>query len=475
METVNQSEINALYEKKRNLIYQMEDSSRKVKERTKPGEVPLFTAEEDQQFNGWNGELERVNTTIKNLERNAQLQAEAAAKKLESQEGNGERNKAIVSTYSQKRNVMRKASAKGLDALNANERKVYDSIAEESSAFENLIRFGEANLTEAERAQVENLKAQYISNERAAGERAQTVTTTGGGYTIPQGFNPDIYKSLKLVSPFFAEMQLGPSQEAKNLFYFMETASGQDIPWPTVDDTGVTGELLAINTDAFANTQDLTFGQIIMKAYKYSPKPMKVPYELLQDTGIDLPSLIAEMLGTRMGRIANTHFTTGDNTNKPQGIVTGATAGKTTAGATAITFPEVLDLVHSVDPSYRKSPSARFMFHDNILLYLKKLTIGSSTNDSRPLWQPGFATGAPDTIDGYQYLINQDMASSVATTNITMLFGDMKAYAVRQAGPFRLKFLQERFADADQVAWVLFGRFDGRYVNTSAIKKMTQA
>jgi HK97 family phage major capsid protein len=475
---ISQVELNGLYDKKRNLVYQMNDVSTKVKERTKPGEVPAYTDDEDKQFRGWDGELIRVNATIQNMERSAQLFAEAQAKKLEIEEGNGENGKRDKFTYAQKGRVIRMAETRGVDRLGKEERKVYDAICDEASAFENMIRYGEQNLTEAERAIVNDLKSTYINIERSSGERAQTVTTTGGGFTIPQGFNPDIYRSLKLVSPFFADLNISGSQQGletnKNLFSFMETTQGNDIPWPTVDDTATVGELLAINTDAFANAADLTFGQIVMKAYKYSPKPMKVPYELMQDTGIDLPGLISDMLGTRLGRIVNTQFTTGDNTAKPQGIVIGASAGKTTAASAAITFPEILDLEHSVDPSYRKSPSSRFMFHDNILLYLKKLTIGSPTNDSRPVWTPGYAVGAPDTIDGFQYLLNQDMASTLATTNITMLFGDMKAYAIRQAGPFRLKFLTERFADADQVAWVLFGRFDGRLLNTSAIKKMTQ-
>ena len=38
---------------------------------------------------------------------------------------------------------------------------------------------------------------------------------------------------------------------------------------------------------------------------------------------------LARVLGERLGRILNTHFTTGDNSSKPQGIVTASSAGKT--------------------------------------------------------------------------------------------------------------------------------------------------
>ena len=46
------------------------------------------------------------------------------------------------------------------------------------------------------------------------------------------------------------------------------------------------------------------------------------------------------------GRITNTHFTTGDGTSKPYGIVTGATLGKTgTTGRTAtVIYDDLVDL-----------------------------------------------------------------------------------------------------------------------------------
>jgi hypothetical protein len=57
----------------------------------------------------------------------------------------------------------------------------------------------------------------------------------------------------------------------------------------------------------------------------------------------------------RIGRGTNQHFTTGTGSSQPQGIVTGATTGVTAAGVAAITADELIDLVHSVDPAYRRS------------------------------------------------------------------------------------------------------------------------
>jgi HK97 family phage major capsid protein len=69
--------------------------------------------------------------------------------------------------------------------------------------------------------------------------------------------------------------------------------------------------------------------------------------------------------------------------------VTGATLGytagnSTTSGeTTAITYDDLVELEHSVDPAYRKN--ARFMMSDTALKTVKKLKDGIG----RPLWMAG--------------------------------------------------------------------------------------
>ena len=444
-----------LFDQKHTIWAKMNDVARSLKE------GKTLNDDEQRQFDAWDKEYNSIAKNLDILKRSAELEAEATAARGEEKRGNGEENAAPVNfSTAEKRKIYTIGSVKGPDALSKDERSAFDVMQKENRAFAKFLAHAELN--QEERTILGSLE-----------RRAQSVgTTTAGGYSVPEGFIAQVEQSLKLVSPFFAQAQQGVV--SSDVFRFMRTDKGNSLPMPTNDDTSNTGELLAENSDAFAASADLVFGQITLNAYKYNSKPMKVSNELLNDTGVDLEGLIAETLATRIGRIVNTHFTTGDNSSKPQGIVTGATAGKTSAASAAITFPEIIDLVHSVDAAYRKSPSCRFMLHDLILAYLKKQTIGSSTADSRPLWAPGFAVGAPDTIDGYQYLINNDMASTLATTNVTMLFGDMKKYMIRQVNGYIVKRLNERFADYDQTAWLMFARFDGRYANTAGIKKLTQ-
>jgi len=368
---------------------------------------------------------------------------------------------------------------KGVE-LTPTEAKVHNLMNKEAEIFERALTaylVDGANavneiLTEEERKIFTNQQTRdrwdYWRKEQRVG--SQSTSTTAGGYTIPQGFIPRVVRSLKYISAFFDEFSVGPNGELANTFALYKTDAGNDLPMPTGDDTANTGELLAENGDASTSTADLVFGQITLKAYKYSTKMIKASTELLQDSAIDVPGYVADMFGSRLGRIMNSHFTTGTNSSQPQGIVTGATQGKFTASSSAVTFPEIIDLIHSVDPSYRNSPSCRFMFHDNILLALKKLTVGSATNNARPLWQPSYDVSAPATIDGYRYLINQNMASSQTSGAKIILFGDMKQFAVRLVNVYRLLSLRERYAETDQTAWVGFMRADSKMLNSSAIK-----
>lgn len=286
---------------------------------------------------------------------------------------------------------------------------------------------------------------------------AQTVTTTGGGYLIPTGFSGQLEESMKA---------FGGMREAATVF---RTESGNTLNWPTVDDTAQTGELLAINTAAAE--QAVTYGQVQFQAYKYSSKLVLVPIELMQDSAFDLNVHLASVLGTRIGRITNTHFSTGDGSGKPSGIVTGASSGVTAAGTDTVTADELIDLVHSIDPEYRKI-GAKWMFNDGTLKALKKLKDG----EGRPLWNPGLALREPDTLLGYGYVINQDVAA-LATGSKSILFGALQKYHIRDIMGVTVLRLVERYAEYAQVGFLAFSRHDGRMLDagTDPVKYITQA
>lgn len=290
--------------------------------------------------------------------------------------------------------------------------------------------------------------------------RAQGVGTgAAGGFAVPEGFWAKVTETLKFYAP------------VSTIAEVLNTNEGNPIPWPTNDDTANVGELLAENTPAAE--QDLVLGSKLLGAYMYSSKMVKVSRQLLQDAGIDIEGFLAKKLGQRLGRITNLHFTTGTGTAQPQGFITGATVGKTGAAGQTLTFKydDLIDLIHSVDPAYRASPRCLFSLHDLTLAFARKIRDDSGgAGVGRPIWEPSVQAGQPDTLLGYGVSINNNIAVQAANAK-SIAFGDFEsAFVVRQVSGGQVLRLDERFAEALQVAFLGFGRFDSLTQDASAVK-----
>ncbi|RWN58749.1 phage major capsid protein [Mesorhizobium sp.] len=296
---------------------------------------------------------------------------------------------------------------------------------------------------------------------KEAEKRIQTVgTTTAGGYTVPVELANVIIETMKAWGPLYDD----------DICTVMTTASGNQINLPTVDDTAVPA---VKHTEGTALTDDggsdAVFGQKRLDAYMYDTEFVKFSYELAQDSIFNMENLLGGLLGKRLGRIANNELTVGDGNGDPNGIVTASSLGKTAAAVAAVTYDEIIDLVHSVDPAYRQSPKVRFMFNDLTLGALRKLKDG----EGRYIWTMGDVTnGVPGNILGYRYSINQAMAN-LATGNKTMIFGDFSAYFVRKVGSPVIGVLRERFWPDLGIAGLI--RFDGELGDTAAVKHLIQA
>lgn len=254
--------------------------------------------------------------------------------------------------------------------------------------------------------------------------------------------------------------------------------TGVPLPFPTMNDTSNEG---AIITETTQDTTELppTFGQMVLHAYTYTSKKVPISIEFMQDNSINFEARIGDILGTRIARITNKHFTIGTGSGQPTGIVAAATdSGITAASTTAVTYSELMNLEHSVDPAYRmRGPNgSKFMFNDSMLLALKKILVPHFSGDTAgwPLWRPGLTVGEPDTIDGYQYVINQHMASPGASAKAA-LFGMLSKYQIRDVRLVEIVRLNELRAEYREVEWFAFYRGDGNLLDagTHPVKYLT--
>ncbi len=191
----------------------------------------------------------------------------------------------------------------------------------------------------------------------------------------------------------------------------------------------------------------------------------------------DLDALTARLLGTRLGRLLNWKCMVGSGSGEPTGIVTAAVAAGNiytmpTGETAAISYQDLVNIEHSVDPDYRYAATTAWMFSDAQLKLIKKLVDGNN----RPLWQPGLSasfregatvdiTSSRLTIMGHPYLINQNMPTPAANAYST-LFGDMSCFNVRQVGEWpSVMRLVERYADYLQVGFIAWERTDSNLID----------
>ncbi|RKD61548.1 phage major capsid protein [Rhizobium sp. WW_1] len=289
-------------------------------------------------------------------------------------------------------------------------------------------------------------------------ERAQTVgTATAGGYTVPTELEAQIIKSMKAWGPMYDE----------DICTIIATSSGNPMKVPAVDDTDKEAaehaEAQALLDDG---SGDVAFGQKSLDAFSYATPFIRWSWELDMDSIFNMESLLGQLIGERLGRIANRRLTVGSGQSAPNGIVTASSLGITTASGVAITFDEIIDLEHAVDPAYRTSPKARYMMNDNTFKAVRKLKDGQGNY----LWQKGdVQNGAPALLNNRPYSINQAM-DDIGAGKKAMLFGDFGKYFVRKVGSTVIGVLRERFWPDMGIAGL--ARFDGELGDSGAVKHL---
>lgn len=284
-------------------------------------------------------------------------------------------------------------------------------------------------------------------------------TTTGseGGFTVATEVARTVLDALKA----FGGM--------RSVATVIQTSGVGALSFPTSDGTAEVGEIIAEN--ATATDADVTFGTLSLTAYKYSSKVVAVPFELLQDSNVDIEAFVRDRLVTRLGRVTNAHFTTGTGTAQPNGIVTAAGIGVTGAAGntTAVTYDYLVDLQHSVDPAYRGN--ARWMMNDQSVKVLRKIKDASN----RPIFVPGYEMGvpggAPDTLLGQPVVVNQEMPVMAANAK-SILYGDLSYYYIRDVMQMEMfRFTDSAYTKKGQVGFLAWMRAGGNLIDVGGAVK----
>jgi HK97 family phage major capsid protein len=315
------------------------------------------------------------------------------------------------------------------------------------------------------------------------------------GYMIPQGFWHNLQIALKAYGGLLPYIQM------------LQTDNGQPMPWPTVDPTSIMGRYITeqnqLGFGGDSNGTDYQFGQGMLNAWTIVSGVILASVQLINDSAFDVDGFVNDRIGESIGRKVAGELHTGTGSSAILGIETAlnarghqaspgmgglylsgsatnwaATHGgaawslyQTTTGTgdtsalklanALIGFDDILGMIMTVDPAYRKSGRCTFVANDLTLAMLRTITDAMG----RPIWSPNVVPDQPDSLYGYPVIIDQNTSSvsTTASTNGGLLFGDFKVAMVgRQVNGATMLRLTERYADYLQVGYLGYVRMDAR-------------
>lgn len=310
--------------------------------------------------------------------------------------------------------------------------------------FNKWLRQGDKALNDAELRQVYNTMS--------------TTTPSEGGYTVPAEVAKSVVDKLAAYGGMRAVATV------------IRTSGFGALSYPTSDGTTEEGELLAENTPA--TDLDASFGTVGLTAYKYSSKVITVPFELVQDSGIDIEAFVNTRITNRLGRITNKHFCIGTGSGQPTGITVAASTGKTgtTGQTTSVIYDDLADLLESIDQAYLESGNCNWMMHQSSRKVLRKL----KDTAGRPIWTPGYEFGiaknVPDTLLGYNLKVNNHMPVMAANAK-SIAFGDFSQYVIRDVMNISMfRFSDSAYTKKGQIGFLAWMRCGANLIDTAAIK-----
>lgn len=295
--------------------------------------------------------------------------------------------------------------------------------------------------------------------------RAAMSTTTGseGGFTVATEWYRQLTEALKAFGGI------------RNVAQVFQSSTGAQMNFPASDATSEEGAIVGQNA-AVGAAVDTTFSNIVMDVFKYTSRPIAVPFELIQDSMFDIEGYIRRVLTTRLGRITSRHFTVGTGSGQPRGLVTAISVGRTgTTGQTAtVIYDDLVRLEHSVDPAYRGRPGVGFMMHDSSLMVTRLL----KDTSGRPIFVPGYEQGnpggAPDRLLGRPIYISQEMPVMAANAK-SIAYGDFKEYMIREVMDLTLfRMADSKYIENGQIGFVAFNRQGGNLIDVGGAVKAYQ-
>jgi len=198
----------------------------------------------------------------------------------------------------------------------------------------------------------------------------------------------------------------------------------------------------------------------------------KATQKLVDDAAIDVEAWLATKISDIFARTQNTSFISGNGVGQPRGILTyaaGTSWGQIQqidSGTSAqVTSDALINLFYALKDAY--SRRASFLMNRTTVQQVRLL---KQATTNQYMWQPGLASGAPDTLLGVPVYMAADMPTAAAAS-LSVAVGDFQA-AYQIVDRRGIRILRDPFTEKPFVKFYATARVGGDVVNSEAIKLM---
>ena len=298
------------------------------------------------------------------------------------------------------------------------------------------------------------IRALIKGESRSANFERRDILKSSTGSPVPTSFYNQVIMKARMIAPVLATSTV------------LNTAGGENLQIPRLS----TYSVGTVNAEAATiGESDPAFAAFItLGAFKYGFLT-QVSQELLEDSGVDMLSFLADQVGNALGYAVGSALTVGTGTNEPTGIVTASSVGGTSGTATGFSADNLIDLLYSLDGGARNLPGVGWMMTGQSIGRVRKLkdTAGNY------VFQPSLAMDSPDMLLGKPLYENPSMAEATTGTK-SVIVGHLPSFYVRSVGGIKLDRSDDFAFSAGLATFRATFRVDSNLPQTSHVKHLLQ-
>lgn len=311
-------------------------------------------------------------------------------------------------------------------------------------AFKKYLRYGAGELSGEERKAL------------SAGEGA------AGGYLVQDTYWAGLIVKAQEMSCMRRISNVLPPVPSGAVIAPAEDSVFSDAAWTTEIDTG--------SADAVK-----PFGQRRLQPHPVA-KRVLVSNTFMRTPTFDVEAYVRDRLGYKFGVTQEEAFINGTGAQQPMGLLnTVSLPTFTTASSNVIYGDDIINWIYALPAAYLGKPKTRIVCNRAFIRKIRALaTPVSGTTFTNYLWQPGLASGVPNTILDVPYELTDRLddgldGSDVWEDNaVVAVVGDFSYYWIVDALQMSVQRLVELYAATNQTGFIGRMESDGQAVMAEA-------